>query len=108
MGLVVHRFEVWLVDLDPTRGAEMRKARPALVVSPDEMNGGLLTVMVAPLTTGGFEAPFRVPCRFAGRAGQVALDHLRAVDKRRLVKRLGVLDDATAATVLATLREMFA
>ena len=76
------RFEIWLARLDPTEGSEMRKTRPVLILSPDIMNDRLRTVIGAPLTVGGFAAPFRVPCRFAGVSGQVALDHLRAVDKR--------------------------
>jgi len=103
----MNRFEIWLVALDPTVGAEMRKPRPAVLVSPDEMNTRLHTVLVAPLTSRGFTAPFRVPCQFAGVTGQVALDHLRSVDKRRLTRQLGQLDPATAENVLATLREMF-
>ena len=101
------RFEIWLVTLDPAVGSEMQKPRPAVVVSPDEMNGRLNTVLVAPLTKGGFGAPFRVPCQFAGVNGQIALDHLRSVDKRRLARKLGQLDQPTAKTMLATLREMF-
>ena len=103
----MNRFEIWLVAIDPAVGAEMRKPRPAVVVSPDEMNTRLHTVLVAPLTSRGFTAPFRVACQFAGVTGQVALDHLRAVDKRRLTRQLGQLDPATAENVLATLREMF-
>ena len=86
----------------------MRKTRPAVIVSPDEMNERLLTVIVAPLTTGGFAAPFRIACRFAGVDGQIALDHLRGLDKARLVRRLGALDPVTAGTMLEVLREMFA
>ena len=70
------RFEVWLTRLDPAEGSEMRKTRPVIIVSPDEMNARLSTVVVAPLTSGGFSAPFRVPCRFGGVNGQVAVDHL--------------------------------
>ena len=101
------RFEIWLVTLDPAVGSEMQKPRPAVVVSPDEMNGRLNTVLVAPLTKGGFAAPFRVPCQFAGVNGQIALDHMRSVDKRRLARKLGQLDQPTAKAMLATLREMF-
>jgi len=96
-----------VVSLDPTVGWEMQKPRPAVVVSPDEMNNRLNTVLVAPLTKRGFVAPFRVPCQFAGVNGQVALDHVRSVDKRRLARRLGQLDPATAKAVLATRRELF-
>ena len=105
--MVVHRFEIWVVSLDPAVGSELQKPRPALVVSPDEMNNRLNTVLVAPLTKGGFVAPFRVPCQFAGVCGQIALDQVRAVDKRRLARPLGQLDQATAKMVLATLRELF-
>jgi mRNA interferase MazF len=105
--VVAQRFEIWVVSLDPTVGSEMQKPRPAVVVSPDEMNHRLNTVLVAPLTKRGFAAPFRVPCQFAGASGQIALDHIRSVDKRRLARRLGHLGEATAKLVLATLREMF-
>ena len=103
----MRRLEIWLVSLDPAVGSEMRKPRPAVVVSPDEMNNRLNTVLVAPLTKRGFVAPFRVPCQFAGISGQVALDHIRSVDKRRLERQLGQLDPAAAKIVLATLRELF-
>lgn len=101
------RFEIWLVSLNPTVGAEMQKQRPAVVVSPDEMNGRLHTVIVAPLTRRGFAAPFRVACQVSGVDGQAALDHLRSVDKRRLTRKVGLLDGPTAASILASLREMF-
>ena len=103
----MRRFEIWVVSLDPTLGSEMQKPRPAVVVSPDEMNGRLQTVLVVPLTRRGFVAPFRVPCQFSGVQGQIALDHVRSVDKRRLARRLGQLDPSTAKTVLATMRELF-
>ena len=101
------RFEIWLVTLDPAVGSEMRKPRPAVVVSPDEMNARLNTVLVAPLTKLGFTAPFRVPCEFAGVSGQIALDHVRSVDKLRLARKLGELDQPTAKIMLGTLRELF-
>jgi mRNA interferase MazF len=103
----VRRFEIWVVSLDPVVGSEMQKPRPAVVISPDEMNNRLNTVLVAPLTRRGFVAPFRVPCQFAGGTGQIALDHVRSVDKQRLARRLGHLDPATAKIVLTTLRELF-
>ncbi len=103
----MNRFEVWLVRLDPATGSEMRKTRPCVVLSRDAMNARLRTVIVAPLTRGGFAAPFRVPCQFEGVAGQIALDHLRGVDKSRLVQAMGTLDNATQAGVLARLVEMF-
>ena len=104
---LVSRGEVHLVDLDPTRGSEIRKTRPCLVVSPDEMNHNLRTVIVAPMTTGGRSYPSRVPCTFQGVAGHVALDQLRTVDAERLVRCLGAIDQATLGAVLTILQEMF-
>lgn len=106
--MVVSRFEVYLVRLDPTEGREIRKTRPCLVISPDEMNRHISTVIVAPLTTRGQDYPTRVPVRFQRRGGQIVLDQVRTVDKIRLVRRLGKIDDATAQKVLALLAEMFA
>lgn len=108
MGVVVARFDVFLVVLDPTVGSEMRKTRPCLVVSPDEINRTIATIIVAPLTTRGHAFPTRIPCRFAGKDGQIALDQLRSVDKVRLVKRLGRIRAPTQQRVLATLSAMFA
>ncbi len=102
------RGEVFLVALDPTRGSEIRKTRPCVVVSPDELNGGLRTVIVAPLTTGGQSYPFRVACRFANKSGHVVVDQLRTVDHERLLRRLGRLSPPTFLRVLGTLQEMFA
>lgn len=102
------RGEVHLVRVDPTRGSEIRKTRPCLVVSPDELNEHLRTVVVAPMTTGGQAYPWRIPCRFQQRAGFVALDQLRTVDSERIVRRLGRLMPATLAQVLEALQEMFA
>lgn len=102
------RFEVWLARLDPAEGSEMRKTRPVVILSPDEVNSRLQTVLIAPLTTGGFIAPFRVPCRFAGANGQVALDHLRGLAKTRLLRQLGEVDAAVGAELLRQLQEMFA
>lgn len=106
--MVVRRFEVYLVNLDPTVGSEIQKTRPCVVVSPDEMNRHIRTVIVAPMTTKGQPYPTRVPCRFAEKEGQIVLDQLRTVDKARLVKRLGEIDAETARNVLAVLAEMFA
>ena len=105
---VVSRGEVYLVELDPTRGSEIQKTRPCLVVSPDELNHHLRTVLVAPMTTGGHVYPWRVPCRFQDRAGVVALDQLRTVDRERLANRLGRLSPGTLTSVLTILQEMFA
>ena len=106
--MVVKRFEVYLVSLDPTVGAEIRKTPPCLVISPDEMNRHIKTVIVAPMTTKGRSYPTRVPCEFDGKEGQVVLDQLRTVDKTRLVKRLGKVDQQTQKKVLQILAEMFA
>lgn len=102
------RGEVHLVSLDPTKGSEIRKTRPCLIVSPDELNRHLRTVIVAPMTTGGQAYPWRVPCRFQDRAGFVALDQIRTVDTERLVKRLGRLSPTTLGLVQRTVQEMFA
>ena len=104
----VARGEVHLVRLDPTLGSEIKKTRPCLVVSPDELNQHLRTVIVAPMTTGGQAYPWRVSCRFQNRSGFVVLDQLRTVDIERLVKRLGRLSAGTTTAVLDTLQEMFA
>jgi mRNA interferase MazF len=108
VAVVVERFGVYLVSLDPTVGSEISKTRPCLVVSPDEMNRHIRTVIVAPLTTTKKRYPTRVACRLSGKSGEVVLDQIRTVDKSRLVKRLGVLDRTVAAKVLNVLREMFA
>lgn len=105
---VVNRFEVHLVTLDPTRGSEIRKTRPCLIVSPDEMNRHIRTVLIAPMTTGGRPYPTRVPVRFRGRDGLIVLDQLRTVDKERLVKSLGSVDEDAQDRVIAVLQEMFA
>ena len=106
--MAINRFEVYLINLDPTVGSEIKKTRPCLVVSPDEMNHNIRTVIVAPLTTKGQSYPTRVPCRFKGKDGQVVLDQVRAVDRSRLIKKLGQIDGKTAAAVLDVLQEMFA
>lgn len=104
----VGRGDVFLVTLDPTQGGEIKKTRPCLVVSPDELNTHLRTFIVAPLTTGAFSYPFRVPCTFQRRSGHVVLDQIRTVDQERLVKRLGALPLPVLEQALAVLREMFA
>lgn len=106
--MVVARFEVYLVSLDPVVGSETRKTRPCLIISPDEMNAHIATVIVAPMTTKGRPYPTRVSCRFQRRQAQVVLDQIRTVDKSRLVKRLGTIDEATRRAVLSVLGEMFA
>lgn len=106
--MVVKRFEVYLINLDPTVGSEIQKTRPCLVISPDEMNRFIRTVIVAPMTSKGAAYPTRAACRFQGRQGQVVLDQIRTVDKARLVRRLGRIDKGTQANVLSILGEMFA
>jgi mRNA interferase MazF len=113
MGLAVGqsptaRGSVYLVRLDPTLGSEIKKARPCVIVSPDELNQHLRTVIVAPMTTGGQSYPWRRRRRFQGRSGFVALDQLRTVDTDRLLKSLGQLNPQTVLAVLRTLQEMFA
>ena len=108
MGMVVNRFEVYLVNLDPTVGSEIQKTRPCVIVSPDEMNRHIATVIVAPMTTRGRQYPTRVSCKFQGREGQIVLDQIRTVDKARLVRKLGRLIKPNQDAVLAVLAEMFA
>lgn len=105
---VAARGDVYLVRLDPTQGSEIRKTRPCLVVSPDELNEHLRTVMIAPMTTGGQAYPWRIQCRFQGRTGFVATDQLRTVDIERLARRLGRLSTNSVTAVLTVLQEMFA
>jgi mRNA interferase MazF len=106
--MVAKRFEVYLVNLDPTIGREIKKTRPCLIISPDEMNQHIATVIVAPMTTKGRSYPTRISCEFQGKAGQIVLDQIRTVDRARLVKKLGQIDSATQKTVLLLLAEMFA
>ena len=102
------RGEIWLVKLDPTVGSEIRKTRPCVVLSPPEMHDHLRTVLVAPMTTAGREAPFRIGVSHSGRKGLILLDQVRAVDKTRLVKRLGAVSPKALAATLTTLQEVFA
>ena len=106
--MVAARFDVYLVNLDPTVGSEIRKAQPCLVISPDEMNRFIATVIIAPMTTRGRDYPTWVACAFKGKHGQVVLDQIRTIDKVRLVKKLGRLDKQTQDEVLSVLAEMFA
>src|SRR4029078_6859230 len=108
MAMVVKRFDVYLVNLDPTIGSEIKKTRPCLVISPDEMNRYINTVIVAPMTTKGRSYPTRVACKFQSKQGQIVLDQIRTVDKARLVKRVGKIDTQTQSKVLSVLGEMFA
>lgn len=104
----MRRGEIWLVNLDPTVGSEMRKSRPCVIVSPPELNEYLRTLIVAPMTSKGFGAPFRVPVTHAGTRGLIVLDQIRTVDKVRLVRRLGAVSRKTLAATLVTLQELFA
>ncbi len=106
--MVVKRFEVYLINLDPTIGKEIQKIRPCLIISPDEMNDHIATVIIAPMTTKSHDYPTRVMCRFEGRDGQIVLDQIRTVDKSRLVKKLGKINLITQKNVLAVLMELFA
>jgi mRNA interferase MazF len=105
---VVARGDIWLVNLDPTVGSEIRKSRPCVVVSPPEMHEHLRTVIMAPMTTKSWPAPFRIALSHGGQRGLILLDQVRAVDKARLAKKLGMLSAKTLATTLSTLQEIFA
>lgn len=105
--MVVERFDVFMVNLDPTVGSEIKRTPPCLVISPDEMNRWIWTVIVAPMTTKGRPYSTRVRCEFQGRVGQVVLDQIRTVDKGRLVRKLGRVDASIRREVLETLAEMF-
>jgi mRNA interferase MazF len=106
--VVASRFDVFLVNLDPTIGSEIQKTRPCVVISPNEMNRYLRTVIIAPLTSKGRDYPTRVPCRFDGKDGQAVLDQIRTVDKTRLVRKLGQLESDTQDQILDSLAELFA
>jgi mRNA interferase MazF len=105
---MVKRFDVFLVSLDPTVGSEIKKTRPCTIISPDEMNRHIQTVIVAPMTTKGRKYPTRIECEFSGKQGQIVLDQIRTVDKTRLVKKLGELTKETQTETLMVLAEMFA
>ena len=108
MGVVIRRFDVCLVNLDPTLEHEIKKTHPCLVVSPDEMNRHIRTVIVAPMTTAGGEYPSRIPVTFQGKSRRIVLDQIRTVDKKRLTKVLGRIDEETAILVLDSLGRLFA
>ena len=108
MALVVKRFDVYLINLDPTVGSEIQKTRPCLVISPDEMNHHIRTVIVAPLTSAEKDYPTRVSCTFRKKQGQVVLDQIRTLDKSRLIKKLGTIDPKAQLEVISTLQRMFA
>ena len=108
MAMVVNRFDVFLINLDPTVGSEIQKMRPCLIISPDEMNRHIRTVIVAPMTTAGKDYPTRVPCKFQRKKGQIVLDQIRTIDKSRLIKKIGTIDPQVQAEVISTLQSMFA
>ena len=108
MGMVVKRFDVFLINLDPTVGSEIQKTRPCVVISLDEMNRYIATVIIAPMTTKGKQYPTRVVCQFQGKNGQIVLDQIRTVDKKRLVKKLGRVSQDEQKILLDVLAEMFA
>lgn len=108
MALVIKRFDVFLINLDPTLESQIKKTRPCLIISPDEMNRHIRTVIVAPMTTAGKAYPTRVFCEFQGRRGQIVLDQIRTIDKSRLIKKAGTIDPQIQAEVISTLQSMFA
>jgi mRNA interferase MazF len=103
----IHRFEVWWVNMEPTKGSEIRKTRPCVIISPDELSA-LKTVIVAPMTSQGFEFPSRISCEFAEKQALILLDQMRAVDKDRLLEKMGILEAAVQKKVISCLLEMFA
>jgi mRNA interferase MazF len=108
MALVVKRFDVYLINLDPTVGSEIQKTRPCLVISPDEMNHHIRTVIVAPMTSAEKDYPTRVSCTFRKKQGQIVLDQIRTLDKSRLLKKLGTIDSKAQLKVISILQRMFA
>jgi mRNA interferase MazF len=108
MAMVVNRFDVYLTNLDPTIGSEIQKTRPCLVISPDEMNRHIRTVIIAPITTAGKDYPTRVSCKFKNKKGQIVLDQIRTIDKTRLIKKLGSIDQDTQLEVVSVLQRLFA
>lgn len=105
---MVKRGDIWLVNLDPTVGSEIQKTRPCVIVSPPELHDHLRTVLVAPMTSKGRPAPFRIPIHHAGQDGLILLEQLRAVDKIRLARSVGTVTEETLSTTLAVLQEIFA
>ena len=108
MAMVINRFDVYLINLDPTIGSEIQKTRPCLIISPDEMNRHIRTVIVAAMTTAGKDYPTRVKCKFKRKKGQIVLDQIRTIDKTRLIKKLGKIDPETQIEVISILQRLFA
>ena len=107
MAMVVNRLEVYLVNLDPTVGSEIKKTRPCLIISPDEMNSYIRTVIIAPMTTAGKDYPTRIPCTFQRKKGHIVLDQIRTIDKSRLINMLGTIDAKTQLDVINVLQQLF-
>ncbi|MBL7050098.1 MAG: type II toxin-antitoxin system PemK/MazF family toxin [Nitrospira sp.] len=105
--MVINRYEIYIVALDPTLGSEIKKSRPCVVISPDEMNHNINTVIIAPMTSTVKRYPTRISLEFQGKKGQVVLDQIRTVDKRRLMKKIGVLKKGTSEKISITLQDMF-
>lgn len=108
MAMVINRFDVFLVNLDPTVGSEIQKTRPCLVISPDEMNRNIRTVIIAPMTSARKDYPTRVSCTFKRKQGQIVLDQIRTIDKTRLIKKIGTIDSKAQLDVITTLQRLFA
>ena len=108
MAMVVSRFDVYLINLDPAVGSEIQKTRLCLIISPDEMNRYIRTVIVAPLSTAGKDYPTRVACKFKKKKGRIVLDQIRTIDKTRLIKKLGSIDPETQLEVISVLQRLFA
>jgi len=108
MAMVVNRFDVYLTNLDPAVGSEIQKTRPCMIISPDEMNRHIRTVIVAPMTTAGKDYPTRVTCKFKKKRGQIVLDQIRTIDKTRLIKKIGNIDPETQLEVISILQRIFA
>jgi mRNA interferase MazF len=108
VGMVVKRFDIYLVNLDPTIGSEIKKTRPCLVISPNEMNKHINTIIIAPMTTKGKDYPTRIDIKFKGKDGKIVLDQIRTIDKARLIKKSGTIDNKTQEKVLKVLSELFA
>ena len=107
MAMVVNRFDVYLITLDPTVGSETRKTRPCLILSPDEMNRHIRTVIVAPMTTGSKDYPTRISCTFKKKKGQIVIDQIRTIDKTRLINKLGYINPETQREVISVLQRLF-
>jgi len=106
--MVINRFDVFLVNLDPTMGSEIKKTRPCLVISPDEMNRHIRTVIIAPMTTAGKDYPTRVSCTIKKKPGQIILDQIRTIDRTRLLKKLGMIEPDIQSEVISVLQRLFA